>query len=338
MSRENISDEFIIESDIELDESYVVAPDNDFEEMGYPTVEVSEENQEAAEVLKSYALNAICERQLVEAKDHLTEAIMLNPKSALLFASRATCYVKLKKPNAAIRDVDVALQINPDLAKGYKARGMARAMLGLWEEAATDLNMASKLSQMPTSHRQRYEQLHRECEQRKLELEMQRSEKICCDFQSHFGVSFQQSQDNIMASQSLQQLTTDFVKLERFAAISSPILVYLSNREVIDINDGMELRTKVKAAETTSRLTIIYFRATRCKLCRNMDPIYTTFAGKYYNIVFLTVDIDKLLNVAVAWKSTTIPTFFFVKKSKVVEQAIITDKYDLELKILTMLV
>ncbi|KAK4479399.1 hypothetical protein RD792_014912 [Penstemon davidsonii] len=285
MSRENISDEIIIESDIELDESYVVAPDNDFEEMGYPTVEVSEENQEAAEVLKSYALNAICE---------------------------ATCYVKLKKPNAAIRDVDVALQINPDLARGYKARGMARAMLGLWEEAATDLNMASKLdfdedtymmlkkvepnANKIKDHRQRYEQLHRESEQRKLELEMHRSEKIA-----------------------------------QAARV-------LHDGEVIDINDGMELRTKVKAAETTSRLTIIYFRATRCKLCRNMDPIYTTFAGKYPNIVFLTVDIDKLLNVAVAWKSTTIPTFFFVKKSKVVEQAIITDKYNLELKILTMLV
>lgn len=37
------------------------------------------------------------------------------------------------------------LQINPDSAKGYKVRGMARAMLGLWEEAASDLHVASKL-------------------------------------------------------------------------------------------------------------------------------------------------------------------------------------------------
>lgn len=37
------------------------------------------------------------------------------------------------------------LQINPDSAKGYKSRGIARSMLGQWEEAAKDLHVASKL-------------------------------------------------------------------------------------------------------------------------------------------------------------------------------------------------
>lgn len=37
------------------------------------------------------------------------------------------------------------MQINPDSAKGYKSRGIARAMLGHWEEAAKDLHLASKL-------------------------------------------------------------------------------------------------------------------------------------------------------------------------------------------------
>lgn len=37
------------------------------------------------------------------------------------------------------------LQINPDSAKGYKQRGMARAMLGLWEEATIDLRIASEI-------------------------------------------------------------------------------------------------------------------------------------------------------------------------------------------------
>ena len=37
------------------------------------------------------------------------------------------------------------LQINPDSAKGYKARGMARAMLGEWAEAAKDLHLASTI-------------------------------------------------------------------------------------------------------------------------------------------------------------------------------------------------
>lgn len=37
------------------------------------------------------------------------------------------------------------MQINPDSAKGYKSRGIARSMLGQWEEAAKDLHLASKL-------------------------------------------------------------------------------------------------------------------------------------------------------------------------------------------------
>lgn len=37
------------------------------------------------------------------------------------------------------------MQINPDSAKGYKSRGMARAMLGEWEEAAKDLHLASTI-------------------------------------------------------------------------------------------------------------------------------------------------------------------------------------------------
>jgi hypothetical protein len=35
--------------------------------------------------------------------------------------------------------------LNSDSAKGYKVRGMARAMLAQWEEAASDLHVASKL-------------------------------------------------------------------------------------------------------------------------------------------------------------------------------------------------
>lgn len=44
-----------------------------------------------------------------------------------------------------IKGILFVIQINPDSAKGYKIRGMSRAMLGLWEEAVSDLRVASKL-------------------------------------------------------------------------------------------------------------------------------------------------------------------------------------------------
>ncbi|PIN25528.1 Thioredoxin [Handroanthus impetiginosus] len=128
-------DEDIIESEVEL-ESEVVEPDYDAppKVMGDPSVELTEQDEEAAQVSKSKAMDALFE-----------DAIILNPKSAVLCASRASIFVKLKKPNAAIRDADVSLLMKPDSAKGYQVHGMAKALLGLWEEAARDLCVASKL-------------------------------------------------------------------------------------------------------------------------------------------------------------------------------------------------
>ncbi|CAN6717401.1 unnamed protein product [Malus baccata var. baccata] len=140
------NDDNIVESDIELDVTDVVEPDNDPpQKMGDLSIEVTEEMQDAAQIEKSKAIDAVSEGKLDEAIDLITEAIMLNPASAILKATRANFFVKLNKPNAAIRDANAALEINPDSAKGYKIRGMAKAMLGLWEEAASDLHVASKL-------------------------------------------------------------------------------------------------------------------------------------------------------------------------------------------------
>jgi tetratricopeptide (TPR) repeat protein len=59
--------------------------------------------------------------------------------SALTYAKRAECFLKLRQPNAAIKDADAALALNPDSAKGFKARGAAQRLLGNWEAAAKDL-------------------------------------------------------------------------------------------------------------------------------------------------------------------------------------------------------
>ncbi|KAL4843076.1 hypothetical protein H8958_003554 [Nasalis larvatus] len=72
-------------------------------------------------------------------------AIKLNPRLAILYAKRASVFIKLQKPNAAIRDCDRAIEINPDSAQPYKWRGKAHRLLGHWEEAAHDLALACKL-------------------------------------------------------------------------------------------------------------------------------------------------------------------------------------------------
>lgn len=79
-----------------------------------------------------------------DAVNFYTEAILLNP-TALFYAKRGQAFLKLSKPNAAIRDCDRALTLNPDSASAYKFRGRANRLLGNWEAAAKDLRQACKL-------------------------------------------------------------------------------------------------------------------------------------------------------------------------------------------------
>ncbi|KAM1037466.1 hypothetical protein ACFX13_033016 [Malus domestica] len=180
----------IIESDVELEGDTVEPDDEPPQKMGDASVEVTDENRDAAQAAKSKAMEAISEGNLEEAVEHLTEAILLNPTSAIMYGTRASVYIKMKKPSAAIRDASAALEINPDSAKGYKSRGIARAMLGHWEEAAKDLHLASKLDydeeigavlkkvepnvHRIEEHRRKYDRLRKEREDKRIERERQR--------------------------------------------------------------------------------------------------------------------------------------------------------------------
>ncbi|XP_037446594.1 FAM10 family protein At4g22670-like [Triticum dicoccoides] len=132
----------IVESDLEL-EGDVVQPDHSDapQKMGDPSFEVTEESRDASQKEKGMATEAISEGKLQEAVEHLTKAILLNPTSAMMYATRASVFIKMKKPAAATGEN----YINPDSAKGYKTRGMANSMLGKWEEAARDLHAASNI-------------------------------------------------------------------------------------------------------------------------------------------------------------------------------------------------
>jgi suppressor of tumorigenicity protein 13 len=306
----NNNDDDIIESDLELDNSDVVEPDNDPpQKMGNPSAQVTDDNRDAAQLAKSKALRALSQGMLDQALDLLTEAILLNPHSAILYATRASVFIKLKKPNAAIRDADTALEINPDSAKGYKIRGLSRAMLGLWKEALTDLHVASKIdydeeigialkkvepnAHKIEEHRRKYERLRKQKEQKRAQPK-------------------KQPQDGAQDKDALSAL---------------------KDGEVIGIHSVGDLEIKLSAASKTSRLAILYFTATWCGPCRYISPLYTSLAGKYRRVVFIKVDIDKAVDIAARWNISSVPTFFFVKNGKEVDSVVGADKNTLERKI-----
>ncbi|XP_076321691.1 hsc70-interacting protein-like [Tachypleus tridentatus] len=135
-----------IESDIELDNTGVIEPDNDdTQPMGDESIEVTEEMMDECNEKRGQAMEAFSEGNYEDAIKLLTEAILKNPHSAVLFAKRASIFVKMGKPNAAIRDCDKALSLNPDQALAYKFRGRAHRLLGDWEKAQLDLATACKI-------------------------------------------------------------------------------------------------------------------------------------------------------------------------------------------------
>ncbi|XP_049394166.1 TPR repeat-containing thioredoxin TDX-like isoform X3 [Solanum stenotomum] len=304
-------DEDIIESDVELDNTDIVEPDNDPpQQMGDFISEVTDENRDAAQISKAKALDAISEGKLDEAISHLTEAILLNSTSAILYATRANVFIKLKKPNAAIRDADAALKVNPDSAKGYKVRGMARAMLGLWKEAASDLRVASMIDfdeeiaeilkkVEPNAHKieehcRKYQRLREEKKLRKIERDSQQRQA--------------ESKDPDSASD-------------------------LNYGKIVGIHSVSELETKLNAVSKVSRLAILYFTATWCGPCRFISPFYTSLPEKYPKVAFLKADIDEARDVASRWNVSSVPAFFFIKNGKEVDKVVGADKNSLEKKI-----
>ncbi|KAJ0644739.1 putative tetratricopeptide-like helical domain superfamily, Thioredoxin domain-containing protein [Helianthus annuus] len=238
---------------------------------------------------------------LDEAIDHLTEALTLNPISAILYATRASVYVKQKKPNAAIRDADAALKINADSAKGYKMRGMARAMLGHWEDAAHDLGLASNLDhdeEIGATLKKIEPNVHKIREHRR-KYERLRKEK------------------KVRATEHAKQKT----KAETEAC------------EVVSIRKASELERRLTASSKSNQLAILYFTATWCGPCRFMAPLYTSLASKYPKVVFLKIDIDEASDVAAKWSISSVPTFFFTKNGKEIDKVVGADKSSLENKL-----
>lgn len=113
--------------------------------MGNLTLKPTEEEIAESQAKRSEAVSAFMEKDYEKAVQLYTEAIVLNPHAALLYAKRSQIFLLLNKPNACIRDCDRAIELNPDSAAAYKFRGRAYSLLGQFEKAVIDLRLASKL-------------------------------------------------------------------------------------------------------------------------------------------------------------------------------------------------
>ncbi|CAG9797000.1 unnamed protein product [Chironomus riparius] len=135
------------ESDIELEllDTIIEGDADPLQEMGEDEKMPTDDEVDQASEFRGKGAASYSDGEYEDAINFYTQAILLNPTHALFYAKRAQAFIKLCKPNAAIRDCDRALHLNPDNAAAYKFRGRANRLLGNWEAAAKDLRQACKL-------------------------------------------------------------------------------------------------------------------------------------------------------------------------------------------------
>jgi suppressor of tumorigenicity protein 13 len=134
------------ESDIDIDNEGVIE-DNEVpsQDMGpEEEIELTEELEENVDNKRSEAMSAFSEGKFDEAIAAFTEVIKITP-TAPMFSKRANSFLKLKRPRAAIKDCDRALELNPDSAPSYKFRGLAYKLLGDWEKSFADLTVSNRI-------------------------------------------------------------------------------------------------------------------------------------------------------------------------------------------------
>jgi suppressor of tumorigenicity protein 13 len=107
--------------------------------------ELSDADMDKQCELKQAAQDALEDGDLEKAVAKFTEAMMLGSCSAMMVAKRADMLLKQKRYKAVVADATLALSLNPDSAKGYRARGKARRFLGEYEGSCADLAQAQNI-------------------------------------------------------------------------------------------------------------------------------------------------------------------------------------------------
>uniref|UniRef100_A0ACB8FTN9 Uncharacterized protein n=1 Tax=Sphaerodactylus townsendi TaxID=933632 RepID=A0ACB8FTN9_9SAUR len=214
------------ESDSDIDEDdEILEPDQDvLQEMGDDNLRLTSEMMDLADEKREEAFNALEKGNLQTAVELFTEAIKLNPQSSVMYVNRASVFVKLKRPTAAIRDCDKASEINSKSALPYKWRGKAHILLGQWRKAAEDFTTACRwdcdeetiaLLQMVQLRLQKIAEYHKKYEQmQELKAIQEQLEKVRLALEKQESVQQEQNTWDEMARAGRKHLKFFFTLLD----------------------------------------------------------------------------------------------------------------------------
>jgi tetratricopeptide (TPR) repeat protein len=115
----------------------------------------TKEDKSRAEVLANRAYSWFKKKSFDDALRDYTEAIRIDKKNGIYYASRAVVYKQVHAWNQAIDDCNAASLLLPGDASIYKIRGACYSYLGQSESSLKDLDFMCKMNPTIENHRMR---------------------------------------------------------------------------------------------------------------------------------------------------------------------------------------
>lgn len=78
-------------------------------------------------------------------------------------------------------------------------------------------------------------------------------------------------------------------------------------------------------ATSNEGLSVVYFTAAWCGPCQRIAPLYAQLAKENPSVSFVKVDVDEMSDITAEAGVNAMPTFHFVKASKVVDTIVGAD-------------